>query len=143
QRAQTTRRRLRHDRAMRGGRARRGDDGGGVIMEKRSITFEKRNDGVGVVIIDVPGESQNTLKESFQDDFNAVRKEIDSAGVKAIVLTSGKDNSFLAGADINMIKTLTSAEDAEKRSRGAQKNLDEVENSPIPFVAAIHGACLG
>jgi 3-hydroxyacyl-CoA dehydrogenase/enoyl-CoA hydratase/3-hydroxybutyryl-CoA epimerase len=112
-------------------------------MEKRSITFEKRNDGVGVVIIDVPGESQNTLKESFQADFAAVRQEIETSGVRAVVLTSGKDSSFMAGADINMIKTLTSAEHAESRSRTAQKGMDEIENSTIPFVAAINGACLG
>src|SRR5262245_36249593 len=110
---------------------------------KRSITFEKRSDGVGVVTIDMPGESQNTLNDLFRKDFDLVRKEIDASGVRAVVLTSGKEGSFIAGADINLIKTLTSAEEAERRSREAQKAVDDLESAPIPFVAAIHGACLG
>lgn len=37
--------------------------------------------------------------------------------VKAVVLMSGKPNSFVAGADINMIKKCKSAEEVEKLSR--------------------------
>ncbi|MCK6546930.1 fatty acid oxidation complex subunit alpha FadJ [Myxococcota bacterium] len=112
------------------------------LMQK-AITFAKRSDGVGVVTIDIPGESQNTLKEGFQDRFAEVRREIEASGARAVVITSGKESSFLAGADIELLKTLTSAEQAEKRSKNAQKTMDEIDYAAIPFVAAIHGACLG
>lgn len=112
-------------------------------MADKAIRFEKRPDGVGVLVIDVPGEAQNTLKEFFQDELARARKEIEASGVKAVVVISGKEGSFIAGADIQMIKRFTSAEEAENGSRAGQKAMDELEASPVPFVAAIHGACLG
>jgi 3-hydroxyacyl-CoA dehydrogenase/enoyl-CoA hydratase/3-hydroxybutyryl-CoA epimerase len=112
-------------------------------MTEKAIRFEKRPDGVGVLIIDIPGEAQNTLGEKFNSALEDVKKEIELSGVKAVVVTSGKEGSFIAGADIQLIKKLTSAEEAERRSRSAQKAMDEIETSPIPYVAAISGACLG
>jgi 3-hydroxyacyl-CoA dehydrogenase/enoyl-CoA hydratase/3-hydroxybutyryl-CoA epimerase len=113
------------------------------MSRANAIRFEKRADGVGVVIIDVPGESQNTFYEGFHEDFNAVKQKVDSSGVKAVVITSGKESSFIAGADIEVIKKMTNSEEAERRSREAQQALEELASSPIPAVAAIHGACLG
>lgn len=111
-------------------------------MEK-SLSFQKRADGVGVITIDIPGESQNTLQERFKEEFLAIRAEVEKSDLKAVVITSGKDSSFIAGADIEMIKKLVSKEDAIKRAREMQRALDELEASKIPYVAAIHGACLG
>jgi 3-hydroxyacyl-CoA dehydrogenase / enoyl-CoA hydratase / 3-hydroxybutyryl-CoA epimerase len=112
-------------------------------MTQNAIRFEKRPDGVGVLIIDIPGESQNTIGEKFDRALVDVKREIEASGVKAVVLSSGKEGSFIAGADIQLIKKLTSAEEAERTSRSAQKSLEEIETAPIPYVAAINGACLG
>jgi 3-hydroxyacyl-CoA dehydrogenase/enoyl-CoA hydratase/3-hydroxybutyryl-CoA epimerase len=109
----------------------------------KSITFERRADGVGVFWIDVPDAPQNTIKESFKVDLEAAKAELTASGAKAAVIASKKPGSFLAGADIEAFGKLTTASQAEARARGLQAELDLLEASPIPYVAAIDGACLG
>lgn len=113
------------------------------MSEQRSMTFEVRDDGVGVVTIDIPGKSQNTLGESLREEFVRVRAEAERARVKALVITSGKDSSFIAGADIEVFERLRTKQDAVEGSRELQRLFDEFEASKFPYVAAIHGACLG
>lgn len=113
-------------------------------MSSRILTTEKRSDGVAVVSMDVPGEAMNTLKEGFGEEFEAVFSALRTDdNVKAIVFTSGKKGSFIAGADINMLDAVKSAEDGERISRAGQANMDAIEKFPKPIVAAIHGPALG
>lgn len=68
--------------------------------------------------------------------------------VKAIVITGGGTNAFVAGADIPEIKQLIEnpgdgyAEAREFIERGQGVNR-KIETSPKPVVAAINGFCLG
>ncbi|MCA9550013.1 MAG: fatty acid oxidation complex subunit alpha FadJ [Myxococcales bacterium] len=109
----------------------------------KSITFELREDGVGVFWLDVPDAPQNTLKESFKADMEAAKAELQQSGAKAAVIASKKPGSFLAGADIEAFGKITTADQAATRAKGLQAELDALEASAIPFVAAIDGACLG
>ena len=82
-------------------------------MANEGLTIEKRDDGVAIVRMDIPGEPMNTLKADFVDTFNAVFSEVENdADIKAVVFTSGKKDSFIAGADVTMLETVTSAEEA-------------------------------
>ncbi|MCC7386297.1 MAG: fatty acid oxidation complex subunit alpha FadJ [Deltaproteobacteria bacterium] len=110
---------------------------------KNALSFELRADGVGVVWIDVPQEKQNVLYEGFQEEFEAIQRKIEEVSPRALLIASKKDGSFMAGADIKLIKGLTSAAEAERRSRHGQQAMNELEASKRPVVAAIHGACLG
>ena len=101
-------------------------------------------DGVATLLLDVPGESVNTLSGEVGDEFDRLltRYEQDAA-VKALVLASGKKEGFVAGAKIEMIASVKSAAEAEALSRKAQAGFDRLERFHKPVVAAIHGACLG
>jgi 3-hydroxyacyl-CoA dehydrogenase/enoyl-CoA hydratase/3-hydroxybutyryl-CoA epimerase len=101
-------------------------------------------DGVATVLLDVPGESVNTLSPEVGAEFDALltRLETDRA-VKAIVLASGKRDGFIAGARIEMIRAVKDAAEAEDLSRQGQAGFDRLEQFGKPVVAAIHGACLG
>ncbi|MEQ9496429.1 MAG: fatty acid oxidation complex subunit alpha FadJ [Deltaproteobacteria bacterium] len=114
-----------------------------MSQQERAITLETRDDGVGVIIIDIPGKVQNTLGRSLEEEFVRVRAEVERAGCKAVVITSGKETSFIAGADIEMIQEIKTEADAFEGSRRLQRAFDEFEEAKIPYVAAIHGACLG
>ncbi|MEQ8979050.1 MAG: enoyl-CoA hydratase-related protein, partial [Deltaproteobacteria bacterium] len=114
-----------------------------MSQQKRAITLETRDDGVGVIVIDIPGKVQNTLGRSLEEEFVRVRAEVERAGCKAVVITSGKETSFIAGADIEMIQEIKTEADAFEGSRRLQRAFDEFEEAKIPYVAAIHGACLG
>ena len=101
-------------------------------------------DGVAVVTIDLPGEPVNKvtagLRAEFSDLFAAI---VADTRLRAIVLYSGKSDTWLAGADIDEFLTLETAADAEALSRSGQALLASLESLKLPVVAAIHGACLG
>jgi len=63
--------------------------------------------------------------------------------IKAIVFTSGKKDSFIAGAYISMLETVNSAEEGERISREGHRAMNRIESCPKPVVAAIHGVALG
>ncbi len=109
-----------------------------------AFNFYVRDDKVGVIEINVPGDKQNTLKEEFALQFDDAMNEVRAAqGLKGLVICSTKPGSFVAGADINMFDQLETAEDVSALSRECQQALQQLENLPIPVVAAIDGACLG
>ncbi len=101
-------------------------------------------DDVLVVTIDRPGEPVNTLSPALVGEFEGVFLRVDQdLLIKAVVLISGKPDTFIAGADIEQFTTFRSAADAERVSRLGQDLLVRLERLRVPVVAAIHGACLG
>ncbi|CAN5900020.1 fatty acid oxidation complex subunit alpha FadJ [soil metagenome] len=104
----------------------------------------QHDDGVAVVTIDLPGEQVNTVTAGLRAEFAALFAQLEGdKSVKAVVILSGKGDTWLAGADIDEFLTLHSAQDGEALSRSGQALLDKLETLAIPVVAAIHGACLG
>ncbi len=113
-------------------------------MAHEGLTIEKRDDGVAIVRMDIPGEPMNTLKADFVDTFMEVFSSVENdPEIKAIVFTSGKKDSFIAGADITMLESVNTAEEGERISREGHKAMNRIESCPKPVVAAIHGAALG
>ncbi len=101
-------------------------------------------DGVAVVSFDLPGEPVNKLSNSVKVEFEALLIRLrDDDEVKAVVLISGKPDTFIAGADIEEFTALTTQAEAERLSFEGQEMVSRVEALPKPVVAAIHGACLG
>ncbi len=103
-----------------------------------------REDGIAVVTIDLPGESQNTLKAEFIGEANALLDRLEqNPSLQGVVFISGKPGSFIAGADIRMLKACRTAAEASELSRVGQRFFDRLEHFKAPVVAAIDGACLG
>lgn len=100
--------------------------------------------GIATIAIDVPGEAQNTLKEAFVSEISQLLDQLEAnADVKGLIITSGKDDSFVAGADITMLKAVTTAEQAQSLAKAGQDIFNRLERLKIPSVAAVNGACLG
>lgn len=116
-----------------------------TTLEKSSVfQFSVRNDKVGVITIDVIGEKVNTLKAEFVQQFQDVLRQAQQhSGVKGLIITSGKTDSFIAGADISMIAGCKTKEEASALAKAGQDLFTQLENYPLPVVAAINGACLG
>lgn len=109
-----------------------------------TFRVERRSDGVAVVWIDVEGRDVNTLPSSFAPELAAVFDGLSSdPQVRAVVVASGKRESFLAGLDLGAVMRIKSAPIAEKLARESQQALAHVLEMRKPVVAAIHGACLG
>jgi 3-hydroxyacyl-CoA dehydrogenase/enoyl-CoA hydratase/3-hydroxybutyryl-CoA epimerase len=114
-----------------------------MVMEK-TFNLARREDGIAVLTMDVPGETMNTLKAEFGPEISAVLAEIKAdSSIKGLVVISGKADSFVAGADISMLDACTSSDAAKALSSQGHQVFAELEGLSIPVVAAINGACLG
>ena len=112
-------------------------------MEK-TFNLTRRDDGIAILTMDVPGETMNTLKAQFGPEISEILAEIKSdPHIRGLVLISGKKDSFVAGADISMLDACKTAADAKALSQQGHVVFNELEALKIPVVAAIHGACLG
>jgi len=100
--------------------------------------------GILTISINVLNESMNILNKDIIDEFASLLPEIQSNDtIKAVVLVSGKPDSFIAGADINMLQDIETAQQGTAIVQQAHHVLLNISTSTKPFVAAIHGACLG
>jgi 3-hydroxyacyl-CoA dehydrogenase/enoyl-CoA hydratase/3-hydroxybutyryl-CoA epimerase len=109
-----------------------------------AFTLEKRDDGIAILTMDVPGETMNTLKGDFGDEISGILDDIENdKNIKGVVVASGKKDSFVAGADVSMLANCKSADEAEALSIGGQHLFNRIEAMKKTFVAAIHGPALG
>jgi len=102
-------------------------------------------DGVLVATLDVPGQKLNVLSRPLMAEFEGLLRGIETGVVQArgLVLTSGKPDNFIAGADIKGFAIIESALEGETQAREGQALLDRLAALPVPSVAAIHGTCMG
>ena len=107
------------------------------------IRVDRRGD-VLVLTLDMPGEPVNKLAQPLADEMAQVMAAIDrDSTVRACVITSGKRDSFIAGADIEQFLEFRREVDAARASQLGQEMLNALAALRVPVVAAIHGACLG
>jgi len=112
-----------------------------------TIQYQVGNDGIAIMIIDLPGRSMNVLTPEFLNDLETLTDRISSDdAVKGAVLTSGK-KSFIAGADIIDIVTVydrgLSPLEAAGFSRELNRTLRKLETCGKPIAVAINGLALG
>jgi len=98
---------------------------------------------VAVVTIDHP--PVNALSAPLLEELEEELARLDADdGVRAIVLKGAGERAFVAGADISEFPALREAASNEGGSaRGIQKLGARMDAARTPFVAAIHGFCLG
>ena len=89
-------------------------------------------DGFATVTIDVKGETQNTLKAEFSTQFDLLIDQLKSyKTLKAVIITSGKENSFIAGADITMLEAASTEEAAKEMSQTGHRTFAKLETLEI------------
>jgi enoyl-CoA hydratase len=100
---------------------------------------------VAVVTIDNP--PVNALSAALLEELETEIDRLDADDdVRAIVLVGAGERAFVAGADIKEFPSLReAAAEAHERgsARGIQKLGHRMDAARTPFVAAIHGFCLG
>jgi len=114
-----------------------------MSMEK-TFNLARRDDGIAILTMDVPGETMNTLKAEFGAEITEILAEVKAdSSINGLVVISGKADSFVAGADISMLAACKSEQGAKLLSQQGHVVFSELEGLSIPVVAAINGACLG
>ena len=76
------------------------------------------------------------------EEIEATFKAIDLDAVRAVILTGAGEKSFVAGADIGEMSTLTKAE-GEAFGKKGNDVFRMIETFPIPVIAAVNGFALG
>lgn len=125
-------------------------------MNLETFKFDIDSDGIAHAIFDVPGRSMNTLTAQAVADIIAITQEVSTNDeIKGLVISSGKESGFCAGADLGEMGEMTSGgadkgmSDAERKAaqfeRGfaLNKTLRELETCGKPTAAAINGLALG
>lgn len=102
------------------------------------------DDGIGRAELDLVGESVNKITHDVGEELEKLLTNFEvNDDVRAVILISGKEGSFIAGADIDEFVALKSRDEAYQLVRRGQRLINRIEELGKPVVAAIHGACLG
>lgn len=107
-----------------------------------SIKFEQKGD-YAYIIFDLVGEKVNKLSSPVMARLKDVVKEAAQSKAKACFIKSGKPNIFMAGADIEEIKSITTKDGFRESISQAHEIINALEDLPMPTIALIHGACAG
>ncbi|WEW95741.1 3-hydroxyacyl-CoA dehydrogenase NAD-binding domain-containing protein [Pseudomonas nitroreducens] len=111
-----------------------------------AIRYEKGQDNIVVLTMDMPGQSANTMNGVYRVAMAATvaRLEAEKDSIAGVVITSAK-KTFFAGGDLNELIKVTKA-DAKAFYEGIlvlKGQLRRLETLGKPVVAAINGAALG
>lgn len=101
-------------------------------------------DGVAHVVLNLPGEPVNKITRGVREEMESLFPRLaQDAAVRAVVLSSGKPDNFIAGADIDEFVALRTSDEARALVVSGQALINRLAAFPKPVVAAVHGACLG
>lgn len=109
-------------------------------MSYLNILVEKK-DSIGIIKINRPNFLNALNKDTISELTNAVDELEKDKNIKVVILT-GEGKAFIAGADIKQMKDMDSSE-AKKFAEAGHKLLMNIENSRLPFIAAVNGYALG
>lgn len=100
-------------------------------------------DRIAWLTIDKPDAGANALSRDVLTELDARLADLERIAPRGVVVISGKDSGFIAGADVKEFTTLENVADAEALIDHGQRVLARLERLPCPTVAALHGFALG
>ena len=109
----------------------------------KHFRLERDADGIAWLVFDKAGASTNTLSGEVFDELQGVLAELAESPPKGLVIRSGKENGFIAGADIEQFTRLKTVEDATALIRRGWDIFNQLAAVPYPTLALIRGFCLG
>lgn len=104
------------------------------------VTYEQEG-FVGVVTINRP-KALNALNSGVLEELEATFDQVDLETTRVIILTGAGTKSFVAGADIAEMSTLTK-EEGEAFGKKGNDVFRKIETFPLPVIAAVNGFALG
>ena len=96
---------------------------------------------VGIITINRP-KALNALNSEVLKDLDATIDAVDLDAIRCLIITGAGEKSFVAGADIAEMSTLTKAE-GEAFGKKGNDVFRKLETFPIPVIAAVNGFALG
>ena len=101
-------------------------------------------DRLATLTFDLPDKKVNVFGRAAMGELERVLDEVAARrDVGCLILLSGKENGFIAGADVDEIARVTDPLEAEAGSRVGQRLFSAWAALPFPTVAAIRGVAVG
>jgi enoyl-CoA hydratase len=110
-------------------------------VDYKNLKIEKK-DGIATLTINRPQVLNALNKETISELTSAIVELDKDKNLKVVILTGEGDKAFIAGADIKQMASMTTLE-AKEFSELGHEMLFTIENSRLPFIAAINGYALG
>lgn len=104
------------------------------------ILYEQKG-SVGIITINRP-KALNALNSQVLEELDKTLSAVDMEAVRCLILTGAGEKSFVAGADIGEMSSLTRAE-GEAFGKKGNDVFRRLETFPIPVIAAVNGFALG
>ncbi len=96
---------------------------------------------IATLIVNNP--PMNPLSQSVLDGLRAALSRLEQErDLRAVILTGAGEKAFVAGADIKEFTSWTPESAVDLTARG-QRLFNDIENFPVPFIAAVNGYALG
>lgn len=104
------------------------------------VLYEQKG-AVGVITISRE-KALNALNSTVLDELDKTLDGVNLEEVRCLILTGAGEKSFVAGADIGEMSSLTKAE-GEAFGKKGNDVFRKLETFPIPVIAAVNGFALG
>ena len=105
-----------------------------------NVLLEKKGH-IAIATINRP-KALNALNSAVLDELDKTLDAVDQEAIRCLILTGAGEKSFVAGADIGEMSTLTKAE-GEAFGKKGNDVFRKLETFPIPVIAAVNGFALG
>ena len=99
--------------------------------------------GIVVAMLDKAGESANSLSAEVMAEFGEILDQLDKQAPKGLIIRSGKDAGFIAGADIEEFSQLDTAEKGRVLVARGWNLFNRLAAVSYPTLALVRGHCLG
>ena len=111
-----------------------------IALQSEFINYEEEGQ-ISILTINRP-KALNALNSQVLEELNKALDTIDTSKIRVLIITGAGEKSFVAGADISEMSTL-SKKLGEEFSKKGNDIFRRIETFQIPVIAAINGFALG
>ena len=110
-------------------------------LHSEFIEYKEIEDQISIITINRP-KALNALNSKVLEELDLTLESIDTNKIRAVIITVSGEKSFVAGADIAEMSTLTK-KGAEAFSKKGNDVFRKIETFEVPVIAAVNGFALG
>lgn len=114
-------------------------------MSTKAFQLEVDAEGIATLRFDLPGEKVNKFTVAVLEELERNLDQLSGRkDIKALVIRSGKEDVFIAGADLHMFQgVFNDPQKAQKIMDLGHRTFNKLQQLPFPTIALINGACVG
>jgi len=110
----------------------------------KAFQLEITDDKIGILTFDLQGEKVNKFSTPVVQEFQVILDDLQkNHELKCLLIMSGKERIFIAGADIKEIVNVTDPDTGYQVSKKGHEIFGKIASLPFPSISVINGACMG